>query len=70
MYISSVSRSRSGWTRATWSLQQITFPNADSRSSMRWILTVSGSVFLRCWSSWSVVVVGTRRPFLFLLQIG
>lgn len=47
-YISSVSRSKSGWINATWSLQQITLPRADSRSSIRWIFTESGSVFRRC----------------------
>lgn len=65
-YISSVSRSISGCTRATWSLQQMTFPNAERRSSIRWILTWSGRVFRRCCNSWSVVVVGTRRPLRFL----
>lgn len=43
----------------------MTFPRAERRSSMRWIFTASGRVLRRCWSSWSVVVVGTRRPFLF-----
>lgn len=62
--ISSVSRSRSGWTSATWSLQHITLPRADNRSSIRCILTESGSVFRSCCSSWSVVDVGTSRPFL------
>lgn len=33
--ISSVSRSRSGWTRATWSLETITLPSAERRSSIR-----------------------------------
>ena len=60
--ISSVSRSRSGWTRATWSLQQMTLPSADRRSSMRWILTSSGMLLRKCCSSWSDVLVGTRRP--------
>lgn len=32
---------------------------------MRWIFTLSGIELRRCWSSWSVVEVGTRRPFLF-----
>jgi len=62
-YISSVSRSISGCTRATWSLQQITLPRALSRSSMRCILTSSGRLSLKCWSSWSVVDVGTSNPF-------
>ena len=62
--ISSVSRSISGCTSATWSLQQMTLPSADNRSSILWILTLSGIELRRCWSSWSVVVVGTRRPFL------
>ncbi len=65
-HISSVSRSISGCTSATWSLQQMTLPSADKRSSMRWILTLSGIELRRCWSSWSVVVVGTRRPLRFL----
>lgn len=43
----------------------MTFPSAERRSSIRWIFTASGSVLRRCCSSWSVVVVGTRRPFLF-----
>lgn len=64
--ISSVSRSRSGCTSATWSLQQMTFPSADNRSSILCILTVSGMEFRRCCSSWSVVDVGTKRPFRFL----
>jgi hypothetical protein len=64
--ISSVSRSRSGWIRATWSFVQMTLPSAERRSSMRWILTLSGSELRRCWSSWSVVDVGTSRPLRFL----
>src|ERR1700753_1237131 len=65
--ISSVSRSRSGWMRATWSFVQMTLPRAESFSSMRWILTVSGRLLRRCCSSWSVVDVGTRRPFRLLI---
>ena len=53
-------------TSAKWSLQQITLPSAESRSSMRWILTASGMEFRRCCSSWSVVVVGTSSPFRLL----
>jgi len=65
-YISSVSRSMSGCTSATWSLQHMTFPSADNRSSILCILTASGMEFRRCCSSWSVVDVGTRRPLRFL----
>lgn len=49
---------------ATWSFEQMTLPRAERRSSIRRIATESGRLFRRCWSSWSVVVVGTRRPFL------
>lgn len=63
--ISSVSLSTSGWTSATWSLHAMTFPSADSRSSIRWRATASGSEFRKCCSSWSVVEDGTRRPCLF-----
>lgn len=44
----------------------MTFPSADKRSSIRWILTLSGIEFRRCWSSWSVVEVGTRSPLRLL----
>ena len=64
--ISSVSRSISGWTKATWSFAQITLPNADNLSSIRCILTSSGIEFRRCCNSWSVVDVGTRRPLRLL----
>ena len=60
--MSHVSESQSVWTRATWSLQEITFPRAESLSSRRWMTTVSGRELRRCWSSVSVVVEGTRRP--------
>lgn len=32
--ISSVSRSKSGWTRATWSFETMTLPRAERRSSI------------------------------------
>ena len=64
-YISSLSRSKSGCTSATWSLAHMTFPSADNRSSILWILTSSGILFRRCCSSWSVVEVGTNSPFRF-----
>lgn len=34
--ISSVSRSRSGWTRAMWSFAAMTLPRAERRSSILW----------------------------------
>lgn len=46
----------------------MTFPSAESLSSIRWILTSSGNVLRRCCSSWSVVDVGTNSPFLFLYR--
>jgi hypothetical protein len=30
------------------------------------IFTSSGNELRKCWSSWSVVLVGTKRPFRFL----
>lgn len=48
----------------------MTLPSADSLSSTLWILTVSGRQFLMCCSSWSVVLLGTRRPWRFPEQTG
>lgn len=61
--------SRSGCTKATWSLQAITLPRADSLSSTLCTLTLSGREFRICCSSVSVVVFGTNNPFLFPVQI-
>ena len=41
--ISSVSRSRSGWTRATWSFETITLPSAERRSSILCLVDLSAS---------------------------
>lgn len=41
----------------------MTLPRADSLSSTLWILTASGRQFLMCCSSWSVVLLGTKRPW-------
>lgn len=67
--ISSVSRSMSVCTRATWSLHAITFPRADKRSSTRFMRTVSGIELRRLRSSTSEVVAGTKSPFLFPKKI-
>mmetsp|Transcript_16833 Transcript_16833/g.46700 ORF Transcript_16833/g.46700 Transcript_16833/m.46700 type:complete len:292 (+) Transcript_16833:726-1601(+) len=63
--ISSVSRSSSVCTSATWSLVATTLPRAERRSSTRWIKTPSGRELRKCSNSWSVVVEGTISPFLF-----
>lgn len=63
--ISSVSLSISVWTKATWSLQTITFPNAESLSSTLLTLIYSGIELRMFRNSKSVVVAGTSKPFLF-----
>lgn len=40
-------------------------PRAESRSSTRRICTESGRQLRMCCSSWSVALLGTRRPCLF-----
>jgi hypothetical protein len=49
--------------------QTMTFPRADNLSSIRLILTLSGRLFRRCWSSWSVVAFGTNKPCLYLISL-
>ena len=67
--ISSVSLSISVWTKATWSLQTMTFPNADSLSSTLFTLICSGIELRMFRNSKSVVVAGTNKPFLFPIRI-
>lgn len=43
----------------------MTFPSAERRSSTLWIRTESGRQFLMCCNSWSVVLLGTKRPWRF-----
>ena len=56
--------SKSGWTRATWSLHTITLPNADKRSVTLCNLIASGKAFRKCCNSKSVVDSGTSSPCL------
>ncbi len=62
--ISSVSLSISVCTRATWSLQTMTFPRAESLSSTLFILTYSGIELRMFRNSKSLQVAGTSNPFL------
>ena len=62
--ISSVSLSISVCTRATWSLQTMTLPRADSLSSTLFILTYSGIELRMFRNSKSLQVAGTSNPFL------
>ena len=63
--ISSVSLSISVWTKATWSLQATTLPNAESLSSTLLTLIFSGIELRIFLNSTSVQVAGTKSPFLF-----